>query len=84
MSFRLITAALVAIACSACANERSTRVLGYQGSAASIAPITTAAAAPAPQDGQMRKTLASKVLAARALERVTGRKPDPARFASLD
>jgi hypothetical protein len=31
-----------------------------------------------------RKTLASKVLAAIALERVTGRKPDPARLSELN
>ena len=31
-----------------------------------------------------RKTIASKVLAAIALERVTGRKPDPARLSELD
>jgi hypothetical protein len=31
-----------------------------------------------------KKTLASKVLAAIALERVTGRKPDPARLSELN
>jgi hypothetical protein len=31
-----------------------------------------------------RKTMASKVLAAIALERVTGRKPDPARLSELN
>ena len=31
-----------------------------------------------------KKTLASKMLAAIALEKVTGLKPDPARFAELD
>lgn len=32
------------------------------------------------RDGVPRKTLASKMLAAIALERVTGRKPDPSRL----
>lgn len=31
-----------------------------------------------------RKTLAGKILAAIALERVTGRKPDPSRFSELN
>lgn len=33
---------------------------------------------------ELRKTLAGKVLAAIALERVTGRKPDPIRFSELN
>jgi hypothetical protein len=43
--------------------------------------VTSALAAPAPGPGQMpRKTMSDKVLAAMALERVTGLKPDPARL----
>jgi len=41
------------------------------------------AAAAAPDRDPSRKTLASKVLTAIALERVTGRKPDPARLIEL-
>jgi hypothetical protein len=43
------------------------------------------AAAPISDPGNAgRKTLASKVLSAIALERVTGRKPDPARLIELN
>lgn len=47
-------------------------------------PISTglapAAQAAEPDRDPSRKTMASKVLSAIALERVTGRKPDPARL----
>lgn len=36
------------------------------------------------QDDIVRKSMAAKVLAARALELVTGAKPDPARLSELD
>lgn len=35
-------------------------------------------------NGHIRQTLGGKVLSAIALERVTGRKPDPRRFRELD
>ena len=48
-------------------------------------PSATAAALQGQAPDEMyRKTLASKVLAALALERVTGRKPDPAHFANAN
>jgi hypothetical protein len=47
-------------------------------SPAQAAPVQTASLQPTPDP--YRKTLASKVLSAIALERVTGRKPDPARL----
>ena len=56
---------------------------GYQGlnGPRSGEPESTTA----PANNQMpKKTLACKVLAAIALERVTGRKPDPARFSELN
>jgi hypothetical protein len=83
MTTRKIAVVVMGLACAGCASESNTRVLGFQGSAA-YSPITTATAAPAPASGEMKRTMASKVLAAMALERVTGRKPDPARLASLD
>ena len=55
---------------------------------ASTPPISTGFAPPA-QAAEVdrdpsKKTLASKVLSAIALERVTGRKPDPARLTELN
>ena len=49
-------------------------------SPAQAAPAQPTAAAPETP----KKTLASKVLSAIALERVTGRKPDPARLFDLN
>jgi hypothetical protein len=48
----------------------------------SLAPPTTQAVEP--MRDPAKKTLASKVLSAIALERVTGRKPDPARLVELN
>jgi hypothetical protein len=51
-------------------------------------PLASGFAAPAqaaaPDRDPSKKTLASKVLSAIALERVTGRKPDPARLNQLN
>jgi hypothetical protein len=51
-------------------------------------PLSTGFAGPAqaaePDRDPSKKTLASKVLSAIALERVTGRKPDPARLTELN
>ena len=51
-------------------------------------PISTGFAPPAraaePDRDPSKKTLASKVLSAIALERVTGRKPDPSRLTELN
>jgi len=51
-------------------------------------PISSGLAPPAqaaaPMSDPGKKTLASKVLSAIALERVTGRKPDPARLVGLN
>lgn len=80
MKSRVLIAVLASLACAACANERAPQVLGYQ---AQIAPKQTAAL-PAERQPELKKTMASKVLAAIALERVTGRKPDPSRLAELN
>jgi hypothetical protein len=61
---------------------------GGLGGCANTAPLSsgfapTAQAAEADRDPS-KKTLASKVLSAIALERVTGRKPDPARLTELN
>lgn len=47
-------------------------------------PAQAAEAEPALDRDPSRKTMASKVLSAIALERVTGRKPDPARLKELN
>jgi len=51
-------------------------------------PLSTGFAPPAqaaePERDPSKKTMASKVLSAIALERVTGRKPDPARLNELN
>jgi hypothetical protein len=51
-------------------------------------PLSGGFAAPAqaaePQRDPAKQTMASKVLSAIALERVTGRKPDPARLTGLN
>jgi uncharacterized lipoprotein YmbA len=46
--------------------------------------FTTPAQAAEPERDPSKKTMASKVLSAIALERVTGRKPDPARLNELN
>lgn len=85
MLARIIVIGLAGLFAGACASEQRPRVFGYQGSAA-YSPISTASAAVALQDKKspVKRSMASKVLAAMALERVTGRKPDPARLAALD
>ena len=75
--------------CAACANEPGPKVMGFQSTANPLA-IASASAAPTgalpaqPMALQPHKTMADKVLAAIALERVTGRKPDPSRLTAAD
>lgn len=70
--------------CIACANEPAPRVLGYQATVQpSVVPQRPPAGAGQSTPEQAtpvapKKNMADKVLAAIALERVTGRKPDPA------
>ncbi len=75
----VLTAA--ALACSGCAQERGTAVFGYQESR----PADTLDYDTELETRHLsKKTLAAKVLAAIALERVTGRKPDPTRLTELN
>jgi hypothetical protein len=69
--------AAVALTCAACANEREPSYLGMRANAFRTDSPAEAAA-------PIKKTLAAKMLTAIALEKVTGLKPDPARFAELD
>ena len=62
---------------------------GLLAGCANNTPLSTGFAPPAqaaaePDRDPSKKTLASKVLSAIALERVTGRKPDPARLTELN
>ncbi len=76
MLSRALTIAGVLFLCTACASEQR------GGNELGAASLTTSAVA-APSPGQMpRKTMSDRVLAAMALERVTGLKPDPARLAA--
>lgn len=87
---RRVKAALIAgsaLLATACANEPSPRVMGYQ---TSVQPVAATGAFTAEPGGRaqraghtvpVRKSMADKILAAIALERVTGRKPDPSRLA---
>ena len=78
--------AAAALTCAGCANERAGQAFYYHAGMqpSSSAPGTQAdneAAGegyPAP-----KKSMGAKVLTAIALERVTGRRPDPARLAEL-
>lgn len=67
----------VCVLIGGCANEATTSL--------NVLPVSTAsyaAGADLPAPGQMpKKTMSDKVLAAIALERVTGRKPDPSSLA---
>jgi outer membrane murein-binding lipoprotein Lpp len=76
------------LTCAGCANERPETSLYYQAAslhAAPSAPTTEADVEAAIESGQAaKKTLGAKVLTAIALERVTGRRPDPARLADLN
>lgn len=74
MSTRHIAALLLAALTAACANDRSPSALGIS-SGLGAADIASARLEPP------AKTLSSRVLAAIALEQVTGRRPDPARLA---
>ena len=81
MKLHLAAIAIVALACSACANERVAEPIGYRQAAMHLAaPMLTPAPEVASIAPVLKKTMASKVLSAIALEEVTGRKPDPSRF----
>ncbi len=84
-------ALLAAVTCGACANDplaTSPMSLGAGTLAqerldlqAMPKPVSNPANQPTPK---FKKTIADKMLAASALERVTGRKPDPSRFSDIN
>lgn len=78
MLIRGLMLGCIVMACAGCAGETQL------GKAFSTPSVTTAAlASPSPSPGEMpRKTMSDRILAAIALERVTGLKPDPSRLTS--
>jgi hypothetical protein len=80
MVWRSAVLVTVATAIAGCAQEPGTAVFGYQVTV----PAEAAGVDPQIEAEIRKKTLGSKVLAAIALERVTGRKPDPARLMELN
>ena len=71
---RLVAMGAVGLAGAGCANEHPA---GYQG----LGLRSLAIASPAQQDAPSNNAMARRVLTAIALEKVTGRKPDPGRLA---
>ena len=77
---RLLALTAVTLACTACANAPLPRPFALGASAYSMAPAVRTGEPDADMAAIRKKTMASKVLSAIALERVTGRKPDPSRL----
>lgn len=80
--------AVLALSLAGCANETQTSALSLTplSSGPAMAAKREVKASEADVEARLaaKQTLAGRVLAAIALERVTGRKPDPARFAQLN
>lgn len=70
---------MLAFVLAGCANE-TPNVAGFATTSSIAVAAPAVASMPAPQPPP-RKTMSDRVLTAIALERVTGLKPDPARFA---
>lgn len=72
----------LALVVAGCAND-APNLAGFAttSSLAIASPATAVAFSQPAQPTSYRKTMSDRVLAAIALERVTGLKPDPARFA---
>lgn len=87
MIVRLAVVSFVTLSCAGCANQGPMQpmALGFHGQldAARPAVTRTVPAAPVLHGTTMKQTLGGKVLSAIALERATGRKPDPRRFKEL-
>lgn len=78
----------IAFMCSACANDKFTPTpmqLGGNAFATDApAPNNTVGEPTGKVKRKHKKTMSDKMLAASALERTTGRKPDPRRFQIFD
>ncbi len=84
MLVRLATIVTLCVSLTACAQSPLLVAPGFN--TGSLQAVATASAHEPSADMQMlgRPTLAGKVLTAIALERVTGRKPDPSAFSDFD
>ncbi len=71
--------ALTALLLVGCANDSGNVLTGL----APVSPAYAAGLGAEPSQDPSKKTLVSKMLTAIALERVTGRKPDPSRLSEL-
>ena len=80
----VIIAVVLAVLCAGCSSASMSPSLGSSAALNTGSTGVPLASATAKAGEVPRKTIASKVLAAIALERVTGRTPDPARFADLN
>ena len=78
VTIRVVIAIGVSVGLSACANEHPTAASFAATPIGMPGMISSASAAPA--SAMPKKTMTDRVLAAMALERVTGMKPDPARL----
>ena len=76
MIARATVALALAVLLSGCRNELTGMNLGGPG----YGPAAAQASERYSIDRLPEKTMSDRILAAMALERVTGRKPDPARF----
>ncbi len=72
-SSRLLAVLALAALTAACANDRPSQLSLASG-------LGAADLAAAPKEPPAKRTLSSRVLAAIALESVTGRRPDPGRL----
>ena len=77
--FRAVIALIVSGSLGACSNDRTT-LASFAASPLMLPPAITGANAATNPGGMPKKTMSDKILAAMALERVTGMKPDPDRF----
>lgn len=80
--FRVTAIAVAALAGAGCANETATP--SRLGAAPEAMRLMPAGAVANTGVDDLKKTHASRVLSAIALEKVTGRKPDPQRLLELD
>lgn len=77
MIARAAAMAMMALGCTACANERSSGPMGLGVGSLSVIPSAAASELPA---STARKSMAAKVLSSIAFEKVTGLSTDPSRL----
>lgn len=77
--FRAVIAFAISGGLAACSNDRTT-LASFAASPISLPAAISTASASTGSVAMPKKTMSDKILAAMALERVTGMKPDPDRF----